>query len=121
MRSLVTHIDKLKKNRFSKLILRQILPSFSLGNISVIHEYILPNTKLPAVRHNSTTELVYCVRGRVTAILGKRRYSIRKGHIIWIPPKIRHAFVTKTDAAEAISIFYPTLDLDKKPAVQIQD
>ena len=83
----------------------------SLGGISILYERLPARTRLPTVTHRRTTECVYCTKGRMTAVLGGRRFSVRAGAILLIPPKTPHRFVTAGSSCEAISVFHPALEV----------
>ncbi|MFA6003529.1 MAG: cupin domain-containing protein [Elusimicrobiota bacterium] len=105
----MTHIGRVARGRFHRLITRHLPGSERLGDIAVIYEHLPPHTALPRVHHRRTGEFIYCTSGAMTAYLGDKRYRIRTGSIVYLPPKVRHRFVTGKQACEAISIFHPHL------------
>lgn len=110
----VTHISKIKAKYFGRLLTRQIASGRLLGNVSVIYERVPPHTQLPTIYHRRTTELIYCLRGTVTACLGGRRHRLRGGSLVILPPGVRHRFETKDGACECLSLFFPSLMISKK-------
>jgi quercetin dioxygenase-like cupin family protein len=116
----VFHIHSLKKQTFSKLCLTPIPVPIPFGNVSMVHERLPPHAKLPPVLHNVTSEVVYCLSGVTLLTLGKKTHTLKKGHVVVIPPKTWHAFSTKKKGSEALSIFYPALRLSKNPDVKIK-
>lgn len=106
----VTRIERVAHKRFfGKLVTKELSVDGSLGDVSIIYERMAPWTELPRVHHRRTSEFIYCLRGAMTAHLGRRRYPVRAGGIIFIPPNVRHKFVTAGSSCEALSIFAPSL------------
>jgi len=114
----VRHIQHLKKKAFAKLLLTPIPLTIPFADVSVVHEHLPPKSELPSVMHNVTSELVYCLSGTLFLTMGKKRYTLKKGSVVTIPPKTWHAFITKKTQSEALSIFYPALSWDDKPDVE---
>lgn len=112
-------MERLPGTAFGRLVTRHLGGGPSLGGISILHERLPPRTELPTVTHLRTTEWVYCTRGRMTAFLGGRRYALREGAIVLIPPGVPHKFVTAGRACAAISIFHPALVLDGKADIRV--
>ena len=111
-RLLVTHLNRIRGNRFGKLVTRPLEDGGLLGDISILHEHLPPRTRLPRIHHRRTAEFIYCTSGAMTARLGDRSYRIRAGSVILIPPGVRHQFITASSSCDAISIFNPALFIE---------
>ena len=109
-RVLVSSIERLPARRIGPLELRRLPDGGLLGNVSVLHERLPPRTRLPKVHHRRTAELVYCVSGSMTAVLGSSRRRVRAGGVILIPAGIRHTFITGESSCDCLSVFGPALD-----------
>lgn len=107
----VSRLERLPARRFGRLVTRALGGGPSLGGISILHERLPARTALPTVTHRRTTEWVYCTEGRMTAVLGGRRYALRAGAVVLIPPGVPHKFVTAGRACSALSIFHPALSV----------
>src|ERR1044071_3671855 len=121
MKPFVLHLNDLATRRFVSLRLKVIPSPFPKSSLTVIHECLPSWRELPPVMHKSTTELIYCLKGRFTVTLGKKRRQLHQGHIVWIPPRTWHQFITQKSSAEALSIFYPALTLGKNPDVVVKN
>jgi len=77
--------------------------------ISMLHEMLLPRSSAPDVVHARTKELVYLIRGRITAFLDGSKFLFKKGDYFVIPAGTHHRFLTGAGGAEAFSIFLPPL------------
>lgn len=119
-RAVVTHVSRVAAARFGLLRMRS-LDRGMLGNLSVIHEHLPPHTALPAIYHRRTAELVYCTSGVMTAYLDGRPRRVRPGTVILIPPGVRHKFVTRARACEAISLFSPALSVGPGGDVHVEE
>lgn len=107
----VSRLGSIPRKMFGPLITRSIDEAGLFGDISILHEHMPPYTRLPTIHHRRTAELVFCVSGKMTAYLDGRRYRVRAGGIILIPPGVRHQFVTAASECAAISIFSPSLTI----------
>lgn len=103
-------MERLPARRFGPLELRRLPDRGLLGNVSVLHERLPPGTRLPKVHHRRTAELVYCVSGSMTAVVGRTRRRVRAGGVILIPPGVRHTFITSASPCDCLSVFGPALD-----------
>jgi len=112
----VGRVSALPARRFGKLVLKEIMKD-ALPGASTLFVHIPPRTKLPAIYHKNTREIVVCLKGRAIAVLDNRRHRISQGSYIFIPPNVRHAFITTAQSCDAIAIFSPPLWLDPKADV----
>lgn len=108
--ALVTSVGRIAPRRFGPLELRRLPDLGRLGDVSVLHERLPPRTRLPKVHHKSTAELVYCISGSMTAVLGRARRRVRAGGVILIPAGVRHTFITGASSCDCLSVFGPALD-----------
>lgn len=118
MKYRVGHISKAKKYGFAGLTIRAIFPEVLQRHYNVLHEHLPKGTVLPHVRHRRTSELVFCLEGSFQVILNKKKFSLRKGSVVWIPPGTWHTFISNKRDATALSIFSPALKLNGKPDVE---
>lgn len=109
-RTVVTSVERLRARRFGPLELRRLPDLGAFGDLSVLHERLPPRTRLPRVTHRHTAELVFCVSGTMTALVGRRRCRVRAGGVILIPAGVAHTFSTGALACDCLSIFSPALD-----------
>lgn len=107
----VSRLERLPARRFGRLVTRALGGGSALGGISILHERLQARTALPTVTHRHTTEWVYCIEGRMTAYLGGRRFALRAGAVVLIPPGVPHKFVTAGGGCSAISVFHPALSV----------
>ncbi|TBR17223.1 cupin domain-containing protein [bacterium] len=114
----VSRLERLPKTSFGKLVTRALGGGPALGGVSILHESLPPRTELPTVTHRRTTEWVYCTAGKMTAVLGGRRYALREGAVVLIPPGTPHKFRTGAGTCCAISIFHPALKVGKGADIQ---
>ncbi|MBI5201621.1 MAG: cupin domain-containing protein [Elusimicrobia bacterium] len=106
----VTRLERVAAKRFfGKLLTRELFVGGELGDVSVVYERMAPRTDLPRVHHRKTSEFIYCLSGKMTAELDGRRYRVRAGGILFLPPNARHKFTTGASPCEALSIFAPSL------------
>ena len=119
-RPAVKNIADLAGKRFARVMLRPIVPVPRGSNISIIHDHLPKNSELPAVMHRKTTELVFCLKGRLVVVLGRRRRRLKPGDIVWIPPGTWHRFISGRSAVDCLSIFCPPLKLTGKSDVCVR-
>lgn len=117
----VAHLERMPKRSFADLTIRPLLKQWSYKNTTVIHESLPRGGRLPSVYHKRTGELLYCVKGRAWATLDGKRFRLREGSLVWIPPGVRHTFSAITPKVEAISVFWPALNLQKEADVHVDE
>jgi len=110
-KTIVAHLSRLRSQRFGAVRLRPLPDGGLLGDASVIHEHLPPESRLPEVHHRRTAELVYCISGTMIAYLDGKKRRVRPGGVLLIPPGVRHRFVTGKNACTSLSVFAPALHL----------
>lgn len=120
MAARIKHLSRLKGQRFSRVMLRPVVPELRGANVSIVHEHLPKGSELPAVMHRKTTELVFCLSGTLTAVLGKKRHVLRPGSIVWIPPGTWHRFISGKNDVECLSVFTPPLRLNREADVCVR-
>jgi len=99
--------------RWGKLTTRDIAAARRFG-ISILHETLPPGGSAPEVIHLRTEELIYIIRGGMTAFLDGRKFSFKKGDFFLVPARMKHRFIAAGGGVEALSVFMPPLD-DAEP------
>lgn len=110
-RASAVHVSRLRGRKFGRLLTREFPLRRALGDVSFVYERLGPRVRMPAITHRRTTELVFCAKGEMTAVLGRRRLRVRAGTILLIPPGVSHRFSTGARPCEAVSLFSPALSV----------
>ena len=118
MKPTVLSLKRLAPRWHEALLYRDMTERFPMGDVTVMHVSLQANKKLPLVCHRKTGELVFCLSGPVTAVLGRARRRLKKGEIVWIPPGVWHTFETGRRPIEALVVFHPRLDPDAPDVVR---
>lgn len=101
-------ISGLAARQWGPLTTRDVGAARQFG-VSMLHEMLLPRSSAPDVVHARTKELVYMIRGGITAFLDGKKFLFKKGDYFVIPAGTHHRFLTGAGGAEAFSIFLPPL------------
>jgi len=117
----IGHLRKIGSKRlFGKLTLKLLAQAGACGDTTVLYERLGPAARLPNVYHSKTSEWLYCLSGSMSAIVDGRRHRLSAGSMLFLPPGVRHRFVTAKRACEALSIFSPALDLGRGGDVHVE-
>lgn len=68
------------------------------------------HTVSPQAYHDIAEELLFVIRGSVTAHLGTRRIVLGPGDFLYVPPKTPHGFETREDEAVLLALLSPKVD-----------
>ena len=98
---------------FKGLRVRTVARKPFLGDVSVLHLRLPARRSLPMVQHERTAELIYVLKGRMTAVLGRSTRRLREGDSVFIAPGTWHKFTTAGSPCEALAIFNPELLIRK--------
>lgn len=69
----------------------------------VCRAMVKKNTESINHSHDDNEEIIIIIKGEGTAIIGNKKFNIKKGDLIYIEPKESH--VLKADKNESISFF----------------
>ena len=58
--------------------------------LTVAEAYYPPGAKSPSHTHAKTTEIYFVLTGELVARVHGRRYEVRRGQLLYIPPGLEH-------------------------------
>lgn len=90
-------------------IIYQLVENNFLENTGVDYVIIEPNNNLKPHYHELPSVIIFVVDGSGTAHLDGKEYTIVKGDVITIPPRITHGFSTQGDQLCFLSIQTPAI------------
>lgn len=112
---LIDSISNIKSMRFSRLAIKHLKVPRNWP-VSIVHENIPGNGKVPFVVHKKTSEFVYILSGRAKAFLDNKSFNVTGGDYLLIPPGIKHRFITGRQPMTALSIFNPPMTFENLDA-----
>lgn len=89
------------------------------GPFSVLRISVAPRSHLPTVYHRKTWEFLFVLKGAGYGVVGRRRFRLRKGASLFLPPRAPHDFHTGRSGLEALVIFSPRFDEARPDVVRV--
>ncbi len=88
-------------------LVKQCLISSEMKGVSIEYITINPRQRFLAHIHHRTEAFLIIARGSGTIILNGKSIRLKKGDLVYIPPRTAHGFRTKSNFLEFISVQRP--------------
>ncbi len=89
-----------------------LTPDFMKANIEVLMMDLKPNglTTNSHYSHSDKEEIAIIMNGQITVDLNGKKYNLKEGDVVRIPPKLKHRFINMNDqVATVLFILTPSL------------